>query len=87
MVMEDLRDRVSCRTVITILLAYEPKLTTDDLRSKLDELGMTPSDVAIYSCRRSFFRNLELLREAGLLIEAEPRMTTRFTKSKGLRAK
>jgi hypothetical protein len=72
--IEDLRGRVSSQTLITILLSRDPKLTIDDLQSQLDELGMTPSRIALYSLRQSFFRHLELLREAGLLIERTPRV-------------
>jgi hypothetical protein len=77
--IEEFRGRVSCPTLITILLAFDPKLTIDDLQSRLDELGMTPTRIALYSLRQSFFRHQELLRQAGLLIERTPRATTRST--------
>jgi hypothetical protein len=73
-IIEDLHGRVSCPTLINILLAFDPTLTIDDLQSQLDhKLGMTPTRIALYSLRQSFFRHLELLREAGLLIERTPR--------------
>ena len=52
---------------------FIPNLTIDDLQSHLDELGLTPTRIALYSLQRSFFRHVELLREAGLLIERTPR--------------
>jgi hypothetical protein len=85
--IEEFRGRVSCQTLINILLAFDPNLTIDDLQSRLDELGLTPTRIAIYSLQQSFFRHLELLSEAGLLIEAAPRVTARSNQSKRSRGK
>jgi len=38
-IIEDLHGRVSCPTLINILLAFDPTLTIEDQQSRLDELG------------------------------------------------
>jgi hypothetical protein len=80
-IVEDLRGHVSSQTLFTILLTYDRNLTIDDLQSQLDELGLTPSRVAS-SQPIGCFRHVELLREAGLMIERTPRTMTRSTQLK-----
>jgi hypothetical protein len=84
--IEEFRGRFSCPTFVNILLAFDPNLTINDLQSRLEELGLRPTRIALCSLQRSFFRHVELLREAGLLIEDAPRVTTRFNQSKPSRA-
>ncbi len=85
--VDDVRSRFSVQTLITILLTHDPSLSIDALQSQLQALGLSPTRIAVASLRNSFLRHFELLREAGLLIESAPRITTRSTQSKGFGAK
>jgi hypothetical protein len=84
--IEEFRGRVSCSTLITVLLGFDPNLTLDDLQSHLDELGLTPTRIALYSLQRIFLQAPRIPSRRGVLIERTPRAMTRSTQLKQLGA-
>jgi hypothetical protein len=76
---------VSCSTLVKTLLAFSSR-TLDDLQSHLDELGLTPTRIALYSLQRSFFRHVQFLRESGAADRTHTTSTTRSTQLKLLGA-